>query len=180
MGHSGSGKSTLAAWFHDRGCRLLTDDVCVLRFGEKDEALAETGIPRLRLCRDALERSGREASHHDLSFGGNGSAEKFDIRVQAEGLPGNAVPLARIYLLGKSEDALAIKRLHGAQAFGALTSNTYRGSFVAKLGDPRRHWESCLRLLRHVEIYSADRVWGADRFEDQARRMLDHACSLGV
>jgi hypothetical protein len=180
MGRSGSGKSTLAAWFHDRGFRLLTDDVCVLCFGEDGQALAQAGIPRLRLHRDALERSGREASQHERRFEGDGGAEKFDVRVRAEDLPGKAVPLARIYLLGNSADELVIKRLQGSEAFDALTSNTYRGSFVAKLGDMRCHWETCLRLLRQVEFYSADRAWGLDRFEDQARRIMDHACSLRV
>ena len=34
MGKSGAGKSTLAAWFHDRGFRIVADDVCVVGFDD--------------------------------------------------------------------------------------------------------------------------------------------------
>src|SRR5215213_168075 len=38
MGASGAGKSTLAAWFHDRGYRIIADDVCVVRFDDRGTA----------------------------------------------------------------------------------------------------------------------------------------------
>ncbi|MBV9064041.1 MAG: hypothetical protein JOY77_14110, partial [Alphaproteobacteria bacterium] len=48
MGASGSGKSTLAAWFHDRGYKVLADDVCAIGFGDDGVAKVRRGLPRLR------------------------------------------------------------------------------------------------------------------------------------
>ena len=44
-GHSGAGKSTIAAWFHDRGHRILADDVCVVGFDQSGRALVHA-VPR--------------------------------------------------------------------------------------------------------------------------------------
>ena len=62
MGESGAGKSTLAAWFHDRGHRIVADDVCVVGFSKGGQAFAHPGLPRLRLWDEALEASGRSAA----------------------------------------------------------------------------------------------------------------------
>lgn len=49
LGHSGAGKSTLAAWLAERGGRLLSDDVCVVRQEVEGRFSAAVGIPR-RAC----------------------------------------------------------------------------------------------------------------------------------
>ena len=51
LGHPGAGKATLAAAFHDRGYRLLSDDVCAVRLDAQDRPWVEPGMPRLRLWR---------------------------------------------------------------------------------------------------------------------------------
>ena len=68
-GESGAGKSTLAAWFHDRGARIIADDVCVIGLGQGGEALAMPGLPRFRLWREALERSGRSVGDRARATG---------------------------------------------------------------------------------------------------------------
>src|SRR4051812_25201168 len=79
MGASGSGKSTLAAWFHDRAHRIVADDVCVLRFDELGGAMAQPGLPRLRLWDEALEATGRNAADFSRSYVGDESYNKFDV-----------------------------------------------------------------------------------------------------
>ncbi|HEX2724887.1 MAG TPA: hypothetical protein VHN20_03595, partial [Beijerinckiaceae bacterium] len=80
-GASGMGKSTLAAWFHDRGCRLLADDVVVIGLGESGP-LAYPGLPRLRLRRDALLASGRRAEDHQPSYRPDpGIEHKYDVMI---------------------------------------------------------------------------------------------------
>ena len=55
MGPSGAGKSTLAAWFHDRGHRVIADDVCVVGLDTDGRPYAAPGLPRT----PALARSTR-------------------------------------------------------------------------------------------------------------------------
>ena len=174
-GHSGAGKSTIAAWFHDRGYSILADDVCVIGFDEGGRALAYPGIPRLRLWREALEASGRDAGAYDRSFD---DVDKYDVptggRASLEPLP-----LAAIYLLRKADEAGAgdavIDRLTGIDAVDTLMSNTYRGGYLKTIGRTGEHLAACVRVARAVPLYGAERLWGFERFDEQAQRLHDHA-----
>jgi hypothetical protein len=174
MGHSGAGKSTMAAWFHDRGFRVLADDVCVVTFDAEGRPIAQGGIPRLRLWREALEASGRTAEAFELSFD---DMDKYNVPTAAAEA-GEPVELSRIYLLGKAPQGAAegsIRRLYGVDAVDALVSNTYRGGFVTMMGTTRRHLADCLALVGKAPVFSAERRWGYDSFEAQARALEAHA-----
>lgn len=175
-GHSGAGKSTIAAWFYDRGYRVLADDVCAIRIDEAGQALAYPGIPRLRLWREALEASGRAAENHVRSFG---NADKYDVPTRPEA-QATEVPLFRVYMLANQEaggEAPSLRRLAGAESVNALVSNTYRGGYVKSSGRTAEHLMQCVRLARAVEVFEARRVWGFDRFDEQAGMLERHALS---
>jgi hypothetical protein len=173
-GHSGAGKSTIAAWFHDHGYPILADDVCVIGFDQAGRALAHPGIPRLRLWREALEASGRDAGAYDRSFD---DLEKYDVPT-ATGAKLEPLPLAAIYLLRKAGDEggdATIDRLTGVDAVETLMSNTYRGGYLAMIGRTAEHLAACLRIVRAVPVFRAQRLWGFERFDEQAERLHDHA-----
>lgn len=173
-GHSGAGKSTIAAWFHDRGHTILADDVCVIGFDESGRALAYPGIPRLRLWREALEASGRDAESYSRSFD---DMDKYDVPTLNE-TAAEPMPLAAIYLLRKAEESAGdaeIERLKGVEAVDTLMSNTYRGGYLSMIGRTREHLTACIRVARAVPVFRAQRLWGFDRFEEQARRLSNHA-----
>lgn len=176
-GHSGAGKSTMAAWFHDRGYRILSDDVCVIGFDGGGRALAYPGIPRLRLWREALEASGRETGGLHRSFD---DLDKWDVPTDRV-TPLAPVPIAGIYLLRKAEEGgsdAGVTRLTGVDAVETLVSNTYRGGYLRTIGRTGEHLGACLRIARAVPVFRADRLWGFDRFEDQARQLEAHARGL--
>ena len=178
-GHSGAGKSTIAAWFHDRGHTILADDVCVIGFDEAGRALAYPGIPRLRLWREALEASGRDTQAYARSFD---NTDKYDVPTlnDSEAAP---IPLAAIYLLRKAEEATGdaeIERLKGVEAVDTLVSNTYRGGYLNMIGRTREHLSACVRVARAVPVFRAQRLWGFDRFDEQAKRLSDHAMQQPV
>lgn len=177
MGPSGSGKSTLAAWLHDRGHGVVADDVCVVRFAEGELPFVVPGLPRLRLWKEALEASGRDAAHFKRSYAGDEDWDKFDVPLDPGSAPQGSTPLGAIYLLD-SGDTSRIDPLKGIEAAEALFANTYRGQFVTESGEPRLHWETCARLVRSTPIFRAVRQWGLDRMDDQACRLLDHARAL--
>ena len=174
MGHSGAGKSTMAAWFHDRGLRVLADDVCVVRF-EGGKALAHAGIPRLPLWKEALEVSGRNPEAYEESFD---DTEKYNVPTdfQPEADP---IELSHIYLLGQSASGTGrLERLEGVRAVEALVANTYRGGYLPLMGQTQRHMMQCLEFARQVPVFSAERVWGFEAFEEQALLLEDHARSV--
>lgn len=173
MGRSGEGKSTLAAVFHDLGHRILADDVCVVRFSDSGRVVAYPGLPRLRLWKEAMVATGRDASNYDRSYAGREQIEKFDVPIGRE--PADAErELGAIYLLASGE-RFRIERLVGTAALKAITENTYRGGFVGRIGQSRAHWEECLKVVRSVPVFLLTRTRVMDHLQSEALAMLDHA-----
>jgi hypothetical protein len=173
-GPSGAGKSTMAAWFHDNGYNVLADDVCVVTQSEEGVPLAQPGIPRLRLWRDALESSGRDAQDHEHAFD---DADKYNVKTRASETRA-PVPLGAVYVLDEPNSGARepmITRLTGVDAVDALVANTYRGAYVRVLGETKRHLMQCLELARTVPIFRMERVWGFDAFANQARLIEEHS-----
>lgn len=178
IGRSGAGKSTLAAWFHDRGHRVLADDVCAISL-EGAQALAMPGVPRLRLWKDAVERSGRSSDAFERSFDGH---DKFDVptRVDPELRP---LAVGACYILDRSDEAEGEPRLDqlmGLDALDALVANTYRGAFVPLTGASERHVKACLALMKSVPVFRAVRRWGSDAYEEEAIRLERHAARIAA
>jgi hypothetical protein len=175
LGRSGAGKSTLALWFAGRGHRILCDDVCAIGFDSAGAPLALPGVPRLRLWKDALARSGRASANHERSFDGQ---DKYDVPVAAE-RPDGPLPFAACYLLAGApgdvgEAAPGIVRLSERDAAEALIANTYRGAFVRRLGLAERHLGQCLAIARTLPVYRAVRRWGEEAFEAEADLLARH------
>lgn len=176
MGPSGAGKSTLAAWFHDRGFRVIADDVCVVSFGLDGCPRAAPGLPRLRLWAEALELMGRDSQGLNRSFL-NDEHEKFDVPMDAASAARSQMPLAAIYLLDQGGE-FSIVPLRGIEAADAVFANTYRGGYLAKTSGQKEHWESAVRLVRGTPVFRAIRQWDPTALEEQCSRLLHHAREL--
>ena len=176
-GESGAGKSTLAAWFHDRGARIIADDVCVIGLGEGGEALAMPGLPRFRLWREALERSGRSVNDHLRSFGGDDPYDKYDVAIALKGAVEHPLGLRAIFLLARGPQ-FGIVRQHGVAAAEALFANTYRGGYVNAAGAAAQHYKLCLSVLARTPIFQVTRKWELDIFEKQAIEIRGFISSL--
>jgi hypothetical protein len=176
MGPSGAGKSTLAAWFHDRGCRVLADDVCVIGFDGASRPYASPGLPRLRLWADVLQRTGRDLQGLNRSFLGD-EDEKYDVPLDAALAARSKMPLAAIYLLDQEEE-FSISPLHGIEAADAIFANTYRGEFLANTSGQREHWNSAVGLVRATPVFRATRRWDLAALDKQCSALLRHAREL--
>jgi hypothetical protein len=175
MGASGEGKSTLAAWFHDRGYKVLADDVCVVGFDGAGVPHAYPGLPRLRLWNEALEALGREATRYDRSYvGAAEQLEKFDVPIERSAIACSTAPLTVIYLLQRG-DELSIAQLRGVEAAEALFANTYRGSYLPMIKGQKDHWHSAVLLVQAVPVYRAVRQWDLANLDEQCSRLLAHA-----
>jgi hypothetical protein len=133
IGRSGAGKSTLAAWFHDRGHRVLADDVCAISL-DGGKAMAMPGVPRLRLWKDAVERSGRSTDSFERSFDGH---DKFDVPTRS-GPDLRPLAVAACYILDSTEGA------EGEPRLDPLT-----GLAVRRWGSDS-YEEEAIRLERHA------------------------------
>lgn len=176
-GASGAGKSTLAAWFHDHGYRIIADDICAISFDRDQRPLVAPGLPRLRLWREALERSGRDSSRFARSYAGDDNWDKYDVPLPGGSAIRPAIALGGVYSLVKG-DALAIDRLQGVAATEAIFANTYRGTYVPAAGNVRKHWESCVRLATHTPIFCLTRAWDLERLSADIPTLVAHAQKL--
>jgi len=174
MGPSGSGKSTLAAAFHERGCQVIADDVCVVSLATGGLAVAHAGIPRLRLREDALVATGRETNDFERSYAGDDDYRKFDVPLPCT--QETSVPLAAIILLSPG-DEVRLSPLEGVEAVGAIFANTYRGSFIPKAGDAAAHWRACMELVSTVPLFRLDRPMER-RSIDQIIKILEERIGL--
>lgn len=172
IGPSGAGKSTLAAAFHDRGYRVIADDVCVIGFDGDGQAFAYPGIPRLRLWEEALAATGRESGGYELSYAGDESFRKFDVPISHDVSREGATPMAAILKLSVGQ-ALEFRPVVGSKAADIIFANTYRGEYLRLAGQPSLHWQAAIQLLRHVPVYvlNRSREWG--RLADDVGRIAE-------
>ena len=170
MGESGAGKSTLAAWFHDRGFRVIADDVCVLQFGADGSVRACPGLPRLRLGEEVLEASGRDASAFPRSYVGDEDFRKYDVSIDANAAR-EASEIKAAFILDRG-DSFNVEPLSGSDAANAVFDHTYRGAFVNQVEGHRAHWTATVALLRKVPVYRLSRIWNMDRLDEQCELIL--------
>lgn len=177
MGPSGAGKSTIASWFHDHGHQIVADDVCVIGFDHCGRAFAQPGLPRLRLWRDALERTGRLTAQFDYAYADATDWEKYDVPLADGRVATTASELAAVYLLETAEE-LSITGLSGAAAADACFANTYRGEEVRRSGSPQSHWRACMRLLQAVPLFRLRRPLRPEKLDEQCAAALAHCLSV--
>jgi hypothetical protein len=175
-GVSGAGKSTLAAHFHQKGHRILCDDVCAISFDDKGMPFAWPGIPRLKLWGNSLEAMGK--TREGLTSIG-GRFDKFHVPIDTYA-SGGPFPLVNIYWLdyaAKDQEA-GIFPLGGLEAVNALMANTYRRRFVELLGGAPRFLQQVKMLLKNCGVFTVRRRGGFDLFEAEADMMERHMRSV--
>ena len=178
MGPSGAGKSTLATWFHDRGDRVLADDVCVVRFAEGGEPMACPGLPRLRLWLDMIQLTGRIPDGLRRSYaGGAERLDKFDVPVDRASMIHDNVPIGALYFLGEAAE-FAIVEMTGVDAAEAIFENTYRGAYIAAASAHRNHWQSAIALARTTPVFRVDRTLDLANFEAECGAVRAHLQQL--
>lgn len=170
-GPSGAGKSTLAAWFQDHGYRLLSDDVCVIGANDAGQAMVYPGLPRLRLWRDAVERSGRTPADFSRSYEeANDDWEKYDVPTRADAGATEATVLGGVFLLERAADP-QIVRLSPAESLAVLFGNIYRGEYLAAHAHETA-WRACLAVASRIPMFRWRRPWDAARFDKMATALV--------
>lgn len=152
-GHSGAGKSTLVAWLHRRfGWPILSDDVTVIDAAEGG-LLARSGIPRLRLWRDALAA---------LSVPEDGLVRdlvRFDkFQMPLGPMHDGAIPLRGLVLLESVEDTQsAVTRLRGHEALATVMGSVYRHEFAQVWRAPGSLFLDSARIATSMSVLKFSR-----------------------
>lgn len=151
-GDSGSGKSTTQAALLAQGCRMLADDVTVLRLEADGTVVALPGVPKMNLCEDAAIKLG-----HDISCLPRNPLLRIKVIVpvasdESMTIP---VPLKKIYLIKKhSGEGLIIKQLTGIDKFEALQECIYGPQFPEEM---EGLFSLLTTLTRQIDIISLQR-----------------------
>ena len=143
-GPAASGKSTLAAVLAALGHQRIADDVCVVDVRGGADCSVLPGSPVLRLWHDALDHLGIAAEGLPRAL-----SEKEQIFVdRSERFVHELRKLAAVVLLlRRSSSALAIERLHGPDAIGALHRVVHTRRPARALGRDPEIFVALTRLL---------------------------------
>ena len=151
---SGTGKSTLAAALVAAGHRLLTDDICVIRFAEDGTAMALPGVNRLRLYEDSAEAVGQGSKPAPGADAGGDKRGRdspmTDHRPQ---------PLAAILRLERGATA-SLTRLTGLSAINPMQDIIYRAPLGVRLGRGPALFRELTKLAGKAPIYRLTRREG--------------------
>jgi len=149
-GKRGAGKSTLAAAFHDKGYRVLTDDVCAISLDGDGAPRIVPGFPGLKLWKDSAEKLGKSVD--GLARVGR-DMEKYRVGAGVR-YRGESALLSGVYML-ESHDAptIEITRLDNFAKLTALIRSTYRYRFVSGQGMKTIHFRQCAAAAEKVNVF---------------------------
>lgn len=149
LGHSGVGKSTLAAAFCQRGHRVLTDDLCVVRPEGGERMVAFPGFPQTKLWLDSLKRL-------DITAEGLSRIRR-KLEKRAVPLVGDfaqePLPIRKLYLLRPhNKDEMKLNPAQGPAKFAILKNHTYRFGFLAGIDDKVGHFQQAMQLAQQAPM----------------------------
>lgn len=172
IGMSGAGKSTMAAYMKRAGHVCLGDDLCAIRFHEGVPNLY-AGLARMRLWGDAID-SLEITRDEDLRV--RPTLEKYELHQPCDMQPQRDCRLNVIYhLVGHENDEPAkIEPLAVTDATQIVLEHTYRREYLKGMGLSVQHFESCVRLLQQVPVFSLTRKWDLDSCDEIVRMVERH------
>jgi hypothetical protein len=164
-GERGAGKSTLAAAFHDKGYRILADDVCAIQCGRNSAPSIVPSFPGLKLWRDSVEKLGKDAGS---LVPVKRDTEKYRVGTENR-YSGESAVLSEIYVLGSHDSAaIAIREQEGVTALEALIKSTYRYRYLRGQGLRALHFRQCAAVAGKVKVYEVLRPADSFRLSDLA------------
>lgn len=158
IGQKGAGKSTTAAALHQRGHRLLTDDVMAVEFTEQGTLVVQPSFPRIKLQPDAISALGHEPTSLPLL---HTNLDKRVYSADRHFRPG-AIPLRRIYVLSWG-DTYRSSQLSSTEALIQLLSHSYAARFLGADAAGEKHFRQSQAITQKVPVHRLERPSDLDR-----------------
>jgi hypothetical protein len=148
LGDSGYGKSTLAATLLERGHRLVTDDVLVVRF-DGNRAMAYPSLPRIKLNPESADAVFR--GRHSIPM--NRFTVKRIFPLRHDEYVSHTAPLRAVYVIRENAEgaSVSIQPLGGRAEFLALIQHTFNDS-VLHLSRVKRQFAYVRQLVGMVTV----------------------------
>lgn len=159
-GESGAGKSTLTAALHDRGYRIVSDDLCVVSFDAGGHPCVFPGARHMKLWADALKRVGASLGERSTLRAG---MPKLRVMVPGEA-PRDPIRIDRIFVLAvKLSETIELEDLRGRDKVAAIVRETYRRAMMDALDQRTAHFELCAALAGRVPVTMVRRPFYLDQ-----------------
>lgn len=153
-GVSGAGKSTLAASLCRRGYKLITDDLCAVKFSEEGIPQLMPGFPNLKLWADSAKALGQNI---DSLTAIRDNLEKYRISAE-DSFSLEAMPISRMYILNSHNNSdIKISKLEALKKLEAIINNTYRLRFVKGQLGKAIHFKQCGKAAKYLQVYNVFR-----------------------
>ncbi|HCS28291.1 MAG TPA: hypothetical protein DIW43_12605 [Spongiibacteraceae bacterium] len=149
-GNSGAGKSTLTCDLLARGHRLISDDVCVVRW---PGPVIAPGIAEMKLWADTLDRVVGSATYPVP-----GREGKFHVGLYQGQVSDCPPPLSSIWVLNPSTEAkkLSIESVRGAAVLRLLSPMSYRTGHIQGHDRFAALFAFVEQLAKAVRVYTVD------------------------
>lgn len=173
VGDSGAGKSTLVSLLARRGKKLLSDDVLVSKAGKGRTAIAEPGLPILKLFPESILASGFDTRPAPLEYAG---FNKHRIPA-ADNFTNKARTIDRLYVLSWMLPQSAAPEFERKTAFAAmmaLRANIYAQCLIGTMRREQDFMEFASRFLAHARVFDFRRAMNFPRAEAQVDMLIRH------
>lgn len=149
-GHSGAGKSTTLAGLQERGYRIFTDDVTVLRqLPDDDRVRGIASYPMLKLWEQSLQT----LQWNDRSFPVMPGMEKYGIFFHQH-FDTQHYPVRKIILLSAGEvDKIQHETLSGSKAFTHIVQHIYKEVLFRQPATRALCFDTISAMIRHTETH---------------------------
>jgi hypothetical protein len=163
IGDSGAGKSTTIKALTNRGHKIFTDDVCVLRSNE-GKIMGTPSYPVMKLWENSFDllQLGKINEEQRLWPDTNKYGVFFhdQFAVQWE-------PVVKVFILEKvGNERVRMEKQKGAKAFVAIGSNTYRGAYIEAMQLNILHFTIVNDLVKQSEVYQITRPAEGDSLSE--------------
>jgi hypothetical protein len=148
FGEPGAGKSTTLGFFIKAGCQILTDEVVVIGFDEREQPFVVPFLPILRLWENSARR---------LGFVDEKTKYKYEIDL-VENFTSEVIPLQHIFSLNKAEqEEFSVKESKNMATHLALIANFSLPEQLLNPAASIRRFTDAALILEKCDFYEVKR-----------------------
>jgi hypothetical protein len=169
-GNNGAGKTTLCSWFQKYGYGYLADDISAIKFDNCRKPMVQPGFSQQRVCENTaakLNLNVRElpqASMHD---------DKYIIDNKRLFISRPAPLQSIVEIMGAENSRPTIRKITGIEKIHYLMRNIYCAGIYQGIGFNNEFFESCLQIVKQINIYQLQRPKGTFSAEEQMQLVID-------
>ncbi|MDQ5920825.1 MAG: hypothetical protein QG673_881 [Pseudomonadota bacterium] len=171
-GNSGAGKSTTATALVERGYKLLTDDVVVIKKDNCGRLVLVPGPARVKLWKETLAHLNKPIDNLTRILA---KLDKYEYPIDNH--YNQSVEISALYELNHSPNIqnIEIEKLIGINKLNVVINNTYRYHMLKPLGKIPNHLQQSIMLTKLIQIFKVTRPTQKFMLEELVKEIIRHA-----